>query len=184
VLGWCIGLAVVGTIVLSIAGGANASSKGEPATWVNVLKLLLGLLLLLMALRQWRARPHEGEEPPTPKGMGAPGAFPPPKAPGAGALFSGLNPKNLLLAVAGATTIAGVGISTGQEIVAYVVFVLVASIGVGTPVVIYFALGDRSRELLGRLKNWMAHNNAVIMAVLLLVIGVKLIGDAIGGFST
>ena len=30
----------------------------------------------------------------------------------------------------------------------------------------------------------MTHNNAVIMAVLLLIIGVKLIGDAISGFST
>jgi hypothetical protein len=47
----------------------------------------------------------------------------------------------------------------------------------------YFALGDRSRELLDRLKTWMGENNAVIMAVLLLVIGGKLIGDAISGFS-
>src|SRR5262249_23682536 len=154
-------------IVLSIAGGANASSQGEPATWVNVLKLVLGLLLLLVAVKQWRGRPHEGVEQPTPKWMGALEAFTPAKAAGAGALLSGLNPKNLVLAVAGATAIAGVGISIGQEIVAYAVFVLVASIGVGTPVVIYFALGDRSRELLERLKNWMAHNNAVIMAVLL-----------------
>lgn len=38
-----------------------------------------------------------------------------------------------------------------------------------TPVVIYFALGDRSAELLDRLKTWMAQNNAVIMAVLLLI---------------
>jgi hypothetical protein len=30
----------------------------------------------------------------------------------------------------------------------------------------------------------MGQNNAVIMAVLLLVIGAKLVGDAIGGFST
>jgi hypothetical protein len=30
----------------------------------------------------------------------------------------------------------------------------------------------------------MAHNNAVIMAVLLLVIGVELIGNAISGFSS
>jgi hypothetical protein len=33
------------------------------------------------------------------------------------------------------------------------------------------------------LKSWMAHNNPVIMAVLMLVIGVKLVGDAISGFS-
>jgi len=30
----------------------------------------------------------------------------------------------------------------------------------------------------------MAHDNAVIMAVLLLVIGAKLVGDAISGFAT
>ena len=45
-------------------------------------------------------------------------------------------------------------------------------------------MGSRSRDLLDHLKGWMAHNNAVIMAVLLLVIGVKLIGDAISGFSS
>jgi threonine/homoserine/homoserine lactone efflux protein len=44
ILGWWLGLAIVGAIVLSIAGGAKASSNGEPPTWVNVLKLLLGLL--------------------------------------------------------------------------------------------------------------------------------------------
>ena len=49
---------------------------------------------------------------------------------------------------------------------------------------IYFALGDRSGPILDRLKEWMAHNNAVIMAVICLIIGVKLIGDAIAGFSS
>jgi len=184
VLGWWIGLAIVGAIVLSVAGRAGATSHGEPATWVNAVKLALGLLLLLVAAKQWRSRPRDGETLPTPKWMGALETFTPVKATGAGALLSGLNPKNLMLAIAGAAAIAGVGISTGQEIAAYAVFVLVATIGVGAPVVIYFALGDRSAALLERLKNWMAHNNAVIMAVLLLVIGVKLIGDAITGFST
>lgn len=110
--------------------------------------------------------------------------FTPVKAAGAGVLLSALNPKNLLLAVSGAAAIAGVGGSTTDEIVAYVVLVLVATIGVGAPVVICFALGDRSGPLLDRLKNWMAQHNAVIMAALLVVIGVKLIGDAVSGFST
>ena len=33
------------------------------------------------------------------------------------------------------------------------------------------------------MKDWMAANNAAIMAVLLLVIGAKLIGDGISGLS-
>jgi threonine/homoserine/homoserine lactone efflux protein len=184
IVGWWIGLAIVGAIVLSIAGGADASSQGEPATWVDVLKLVLGVLLLLVAVRDWRSRPRAGEDAPTPKWMGALDRFTPVKAAGAGVVFSALNPKNLLLAVSGAAAIAGVGASTADEIVAYVVFVLVATIGVGAPVVIYFGLEDRAPSLLDRLKNWMAQHNAVIMALLLLLIGVKLIGDAISGFST
>ncbi len=55
VLGWLVGLAIVGTIVLLLAGPANANDGGEPATSVDVLKLVLCLLLVLVALRQWRA---------------------------------------------------------------------------------------------------------------------------------
>jgi hypothetical protein len=38
-------------------------------------------------------------------------------------------------------------------------------------------------KLLGELKDWMSGNNAAIMAVLLLVIGAKLLGDGISGLS-
>ena len=79
---------------------------------------------------------------------------------------------------------ARAAISTSQEVGAYVIFVVIASIGVGAPVVISFAMGDRSRGILENLKAWLARNNAVIMAVLMLIIGVKLIGNAISGFST
>jgi hypothetical protein len=54
---------------------------------------------------------------------------------------------------------------------------------VGIPVGIYFALGERSQELLARLKDWMTQHNAVIMTVLCLVIAAKLIGDGISGLT-
>jgi hypothetical protein len=43
-------------------------------------------------------------------------------------------------------------------------------------------MGQRSREILERMKDWMSHNNVAIMAVLCLVIGTKLVGDGITGF--
>jgi threonine/homoserine/homoserine lactone efflux protein len=183
IVGWLLGLAVVGTIVLLVAGPANANDDGEPATWVGILELLLGLLLLRIALRQWRGRPHDGDEPPTPKWMGAIEQFSPAKALGAGAALAGANPKNLLLAVAAAAAIAQTGIPGGEQAAAYVVFALIGTIGVAAPVVIYFAMGDRAGPILDRLKAWMASHNAVIMAVLCLVIGAKLIGDGIAGLS-
>jgi threonine/homoserine/homoserine lactone efflux protein len=105
------------------------------------------------------------------------------KAAGAGFALTVLNPKNVLIAVAAAAEIAGFGLPAGQQVVALLVFVLVASAGVLTPLLLRLLLGERSRELLDRLRNWMARRNAVVMAVLLLLIGVKLIGDAVAGFA-
>jgi hypothetical protein len=181
VLGWLVGLGVVGAIVLALAGPGGASEEGQPAAWVSWLKLLLGLLLVLVAVRQFHGRPRSDEEAPLPKWMRAINRFTPPQGLGSGAALAGANPKNLLLAIAAAAAIAQTGIAGGQQAVAYAVFAVVGTLGVGAPVVLYFAMGKRSAALLDGLKDWMAHNNAVIMAVLCLVIGVKLIGDALGG---
>ena len=69
----------------------------------------------------------------------------------------------------------------GQEAIALAVFVVIGTIGVGGPLVIYFALGERSAHILEGLKSWMAANNTVIMAILMLIIGAKLVGDGISG---
>jgi threonine/homoserine/homoserine lactone efflux protein len=183
VVGWLVGLAIVGVIVLSLAGPTEASENGGPATWVSVLKLLLGALLLFVALKQWRGRPHEGEEAPAPKWMGAIDSFTPPKSLGAGVVLAA-NPKNLLLAIAAAAAIVQTGISGGEQAIAYAVFALIGTVGVAAPMVIYFALGDRSGPILDRMKAWMSQNNAAIMAALCLVLGAKIIGDAISGLAS
>jgi threonine/homoserine/homoserine lactone efflux protein len=181
IVGWLIGLALVGVLVLAVAGPTDASTDDGPATWVSVLLLVLGLGLILLGVKQWRSRPREGEEPATPKWMGAVEGFGPMKALLAGIVLMALNPKNLVLALGAAAGIVTSGLSTTDEAIVYTVFALVATIGVATPVVIYFALGSRAGPILDGIKAWMAHNNAVIMAVLCLVIGAKLIGDGIAG---
>jgi hypothetical protein len=182
VLGWILGLVIVGAIVLAAASGAGASDDGAPATWVSVLKLVLGLLAIALGVKTFRGRPRSGEVPPTPKWMQALDQFTPVKAAGTAVVLSGVNPKNLLLTVAGAAAIAQTGIDAGEQAIAYAVFVVVASIGVALPVAVALVMGARSRQLLDNLKDWLAGNNATIMAVLMTVIGSKLIGDAISGF--
>ena len=179
VAGWLLGLGIVGAIVLSLAGPAGASKSGSPATWVSWIKIVLGVLLLLVAARQFRSRPHGDEQPQMPKWMTTIDKTTPVAAVGLAAVMSGANPKNLLLAVAGAAAIAGTGISGGEQAIAYLIFVLIATLGVGIPVGIYFAMGTRSETLLAGLKDWMSAHNAVIMSVLCLIIAAKLIGDAI-----
>jgi Sap, sulfolipid-1-addressing protein len=182
IAGWLAGLAVAGAIALSIAGPADASSSGAPATWVSWLKVVLGAALLLIAALQFRNRPRKGDRVELPKWMDRVDEIKPLPAAGLGVL-SGLNPKNLLLVAAAAAAIAQTGISGGEQAIAYLVFALLGTLGVGTPVGIYFTMGARSEKPLSELKDWMAQNNAVIMAVICLIIGVKLIGDAIGGLT-
>ncbi len=182
VVGWIVGLAIVGTIVLLVSSGASASDDGEPATWVSILKLVLGALLLLIGVRQWRGRPRRGDHDASlPTWMQTIDGFRWPKALGAGVLLSGINPKNLLLTIAAAAAIAQTGIDTGEQAISLAVFILIGTVGVAAPVVIYFALGSRSRDVLDGMKTWMAANNAAIMAVLVLIIGTKLLGDGIAG---
>ncbi|WP_445147642.1 GAP family protein [Baekduia sp. Peel2402] len=182
-IGAMLGVALVGGIVIAVADPAGASDGGAPATWVSWMKLALGLLLLAVAVKQWRGRPRPGEDVAMPSWMSALDTFTPVRALAIGAALSGINPKNLLLIVGAAAAVAQTGVSGADEAIAWVVFTVLASVGVGAPVVVYFALGDRAAALLDELKTWMATNNAAIMAVICLVIAAKLVGDAITGLS-
>lgn len=122
VLGWLVGLGIVGAIVLAAAGPAGAGKSGSPATWVSWVKIVLGVLLLLVAARQFRSRPRGDEEPDMPKWMTRIDKTTPLAAFGLAAALSGANPKNLLLAVAGAAAIAQTSIPGGQQALAYLVF--------------------------------------------------------------
>jgi threonine/homoserine/homoserine lactone efflux protein len=179
IVGWMIGLVTVGAVFLTITSDVDPGTRGEPATWVSGIGVLLGIVLLSIALRQWRRRPRGGDEIRMPRWMAALDRTSPRQAAAAGVALSALNPKNLLLGVLGAAAIARSGGSADQQAVAYATFVLIATIGVGAPVAIFLALGGRSRALLDALRRWMARNNAVLVALLLLVVGVKLIGDGI-----
>jgi hypothetical protein len=63
------------------------------------------------------------------------------------------------------------------------VFILGATLGVGAPVAISYLTRGRATEILGELHDWMARENATIMAVVCLIIGAKLIGDAISALT-
>jgi threonine/homoserine/homoserine lactone efflux protein len=177
-LGWFLSITVVALLVAVLVGSASTDDGGPPA-WAAWVKIVLGVLLVLLAVKQWRGRPRAGAEPETPQWMQAIDAFTPVRAFGLAVLLSAVNPKNLLLVVSGGAAIASASSDTTEQVVASIVFALVASIGVAVPVGVQLAAGERAGAVLDDLKGWMVQNNAVIMAVLLLVIGAKMVGDGI-----
>lgn len=184
VAAWLVGLAGIGAVTLLFAGALDASDAGGPATWVGVLLLAVGVLLVILAARQWRGRPRGDADAPMPRWMQRIDDFTPAKAAEVGIALTVLNPKNLMLVAVAALEIADLGLPAGREIGALAVFVLIASAGVLLPLIASVALGAKSRAPLETVREWMVRHNAAIMTVLLLVIGAKLIGDAIAALSS
>lgn len=174
-VGWILGIVVVTALFTALSG--SLTTGGDSSSGVSWTKIVLGVLLLLVGLRQWRGR--NGPKA-TPKWMAAIDDFTPVKALGLGFLLSAVNPKNLLMGAAAGVAIGSAGLSVGGEAVAIAVFTVIAASTVAVPVIAYLFAKQKMRGPLDALKAWLEANNATVMAVLLLVIGVVLIGKGIG----
>ena len=70
-LGWVLGIVVAVTVFTLLSSVLPEDQSDDSQPIKGVIQLLLGILLLLLALRQWRGRPKAGEEPRLPKWMQA-----------------------------------------------------------------------------------------------------------------
>jgi threonine/homoserine/homoserine lactone efflux protein len=174
---------IVSVIVLFVAGDAD-DPDSSTSTSINWLEVGLGVLFLVMAVRAWRSRPKHGEETEMPKWLATVDAFSPAKSLGLGVGLSAVNPKNLALTAAACASIAQAGLSSGENVAAVAVFVVIASVTVVGPVVFYLLATDRATGPLASLKEFMSRHNAAITMVILLVLGAKLLGQGLGGVAT
>ena len=179
-LGWVVGLTAVSVVVVTAASGASDPDSAT-ATGVNWLQVALGVVFLALALRSWRSRPQGDEEPEMPKWMSSIDHVSTPRAVGLGLLLSAANPKNLALTLSAAASIAQAGVTGADTVIAVAVFVAVAALPLG---------GGLGFSLVGpapapgppaRVKVFMAAHSALIMVVLLVIIGVKVLADGLGG---
>jgi threonine/homoserine/homoserine lactone efflux protein len=173
--GWLAGLTAVSIIVLAI-GLEGSNGDADSGGWV---KIVIGALFIVLAVKQWRSRPHDGEEPHMPAWMATIDDFTAIKAFGMAVLLSAINPKNLGLTIAAAASIGSVGLGTGEEAVVVTVYVVIASITLIVPVVGFLAARERMTPVLDTMKAWLMANNATVMAVLFVVLGAKVLGDGI-----
>jgi threonine/homoserine/homoserine lactone efflux protein len=181
-LGWVAGIVVAVTVFTLLASVLPESAGDESKPIQGTVQLLLGAGLLLLALGQWRKRPKAGETAAMPKWMQAIDKVSFPLALGLGFLLSAVNPKNLLMAAGAGVDIGNAALTVGETIGVIAIYALIAASTVLIPVVGYLLAAEKLRGPLDSLRVWLARENAVIMAVLLLVIGATLIGKGIGSF--
>lgn len=178
-LGWVIAVTFVSIAAYNLADQGEAATSSATVETIAWGKIVFGVLLLLLAARNWRSRPAPETEPEMPKWMAGIDAMTPPKALGLGALLGGVNPKNLMLAAAAGAGLAQLGLSSSDATISLIVFVVVASITIAGPVAYYMLGGDGAKGRLDEMKQWLTLHNDAVMAVLFLVFGAKLVADGL-----
>jgi threonine/homoserine/homoserine lactone efflux protein len=174
---WVLSIFLTGLAVLLLASESGVVDP-EDASGVTAWKVVLGVLLIAIGVRQWLKRPREGDEKQQPQWMSTVDRFTASRAAALSFAMSILNPKNLVLVLGAATTIAAAELETVDQALSLAIFTAVASVGIVIPVAAYLLLGDRSTALLARIKEWFTANNAAIMLVVCVVLGVYLIAGA------
>lgn len=178
-LGWVLALAVVSGLGYVLADQGDAATSDGASDSIAWGKIVFGVLFLAIAARNWRNRPAPGTQSEMPKWMSGIDALAPAKAFGLGLLLAGVNPKNLMLAVAAGAGLAQLGLSTSDAVVSLLVFVIVASLTIAGPVVYYLVGGDEAASRLNEMKDWLALHNEAVTAVVFLIFGVDLIAKGL-----
>ena len=154
-------------------------SSSDSSRVAAVMRIALGVLLLVAAVK--KLRKHAAAEGPPELGPRMQGisAMAPRRAARSGLTIGALNPKNIAMALASALAIGAAGLSGAQSVAVIVIYVVLASLGVATPLVVTLVLGDRSTSILEGWHHWLEQYNEVVMAVLYLVFAFVLIGNGI-----
>ncbi|MFI6813389.1 GAP family protein [Nonomuraea sp. NPDC050328] len=159
-IGWVAGVVIATVLFAMLAEAVGLESGGQPSAVVSWIKLLLGVVMLLLAIKQWKARPKEGQAPKLPAWMAAIDKMTPGRSESIGFLLSAVNPKNLAMCVA-----AGVAIAQGGSyVLPLVVFTVIAVSTVAVPVIAYAVAAERMRGPLNSLRHWLEHNNATALS--------------------
>jgi hypothetical protein len=173
--GWALGLALVGVGVLVLVNaGVSMLDGSSQSIDLGIVKFVFGVLLFVAAYMEWRGRTPQGEEPEMPKWMAAIDKISAGKALGL-AIFLSTLPKNLMLNVTAATTIVNAGLAVGQQIIAFVIFLVIGNLTIAATVMLYLLAGERSEKRLATWKTWMIVNNSTALMVLYIVYGFILI---------
>jgi hypothetical protein len=178
-LGCVVGVGGAVALFALLPGLLPTQDSGGSSLVAAVIKMVVGVLLVVLALRQWRGRTARGDQAQLPRWVAGVDSMMPGKALVLGLLLSAVVPKNLLLALSAGVIVAEARLRVGQASVVIVAFTAIATSTVAVPVVAHLVAPSRMHGPLERLREWLVENNVAIMGLVLLMIGVVMIGNGI-----
>jgi hypothetical protein len=168
-------------IVIALVIGAACKEYPEPGPnlIVSTLLLVIGILLLVTAYKQWGKQGDS--DAPTPQWMSTVKGLSPLKAVGAGALFPVIAVKQWVFTLSAIGVIAESGPGGAGDVGVYLVYVLATQMFVLAPIVMSTVAPNWAAKRLGGIQSWLERNNRSIVIGMSLVFGVWFLFKGISG---
>ena len=174
IAGWILSLAIVIGITLAATGNNPPKSSTAPSVASLAVRIAIGVVLLVIALRRRRnmGKPKKEKDPPKWQtgvdSMSPWFAF---------VLAPLVQPWGLI--AAGAAVIVDAKLDTWQSALAFVYYLLL-SVGTYLAAEIYaLSRPERTRELIASVRAWIADHTDQVIIILSLVVGVWLVADSV-----
>ncbi len=168
-MGWFFGLILVGIVVINSPGLMNDS--GEPSRLMGWIRLGMGMVFLITSLFLFKKIPKGRDQQTMPKWIEKVDSFGIFHASGFGFFHSTLNLKNSSMVVVGAASIARHGLTSWQELVVFLLFCVIASIGVMIPLIIFLLFRKNTELIFGKIKIWILKNRVLVLLLILIIFG-------------
>jgi hypothetical protein len=178
--GWLLGLAALTALFVAGSGVFGQLHKSSPPTWASWLRVVLGTALIVFGIYRWLTRHGHTESP---KWMRSFETISPRRAAITGLVLVVVRVEVLVMCLAAGLAIGTSQLSVVSKTLNAVFFVVVSASTVAIPILAYAAAGERLDQPLARLKDWMAKNNAALLAVILVLIGGVVLHNGIHGLT-
>ena len=176
--GWVVGLTALCLVVLLAVDALGYFLTGANQI-LDAIRIVLGIGLLILAVKKWSLRPRSAAEIKLPSWMKSIDTMPTSRFFALGATLGGANPKNIAFAFAAVAAVAEAGVTVQSELPIVALFVLLSSLFILGAVGLTVLSEESVKRPLGSIKDFMTTYNTHIMVVLFLIFGVMLIKSGI-----
>jgi threonine/homoserine/homoserine lactone efflux protein len=168
-----------GLVSLHLAAQVSSKILARNSITLEVLFLIFGALLLILAVRSFFG--EDDPDAPPPKLFKLLDTLGPVKLFGVGVGLSLLQPRFLFLVLAGATLISGAQLSTAANIFSLLVLALLMIWPMLIPIVVFLRMDEQRETTMKSMRMWLIDNQRKINVVVMGIFGVLLLISGLTG---
>lgn len=173
-----LGIGVIAAFVLGNA--AAADTPNSPKTWVAVLDVIIGLLLLVWVVRVLRRPADPARVASAVDKMGKVASSPAVAVIGAGAALA--NPGAFIPIAL--KNISELNPSATQYVVDWLFFTIVSLLPLSLALLMLLVARERAQRLLGSVRRWLERNARTIAAAIVVLLAASLLRNGIAGLTS